>query len=63
MAIFLALARRAEEEEKWVEGGEDARSKSRYPSDCPTGPCRRGGRAWRTSKHNLGGEGGGDGGE
>ena len=41
-------------------GGEDARSQSRYHSDCPTGPCRRGGRAWRTSKHNLGGEGGGD---
>ena len=19
---------------------------NRYPSDCPTGPCRRGGRAW-----------------
>ena len=22
---------------------------NRYPSDCPTGPCRRGGRAWSLS--------------
>ena len=22
----------------------------KYPSACPTGPCRRGGRAWRPSK-------------
>ena len=30
----------------------------RHPSACPTGPCRRGGRAWRPSKHpEKGGEG------
>ena len=22
---------------------------NRYPSDCPTGPCRRGGKAWSLS--------------
>ena len=27
-------------------GKEEASLESRYPSDCPTGPCRIGGRAW-----------------
>ena len=44
-----ALARRAEEEEKQVEGEEEASLVNIYPSDCPTGPCRRGGRAWSLS--------------
>ena len=39
----------------------DARPDSRYPSDCPTGLFRIGGRAWWTSNHHKGR--GGDGGE
>ena len=31
-------------------GEEEARPVCRHPSACPTGPCRRGRRAWRPSK-------------
>ena len=32
-----------------MRGEEEASLVNRYPSDCPTGPCRRGGRAWSLS--------------
>ena len=62
MAVFWELARRAEEEEKKVEG---RRRRPGLRADCPTGPCRRGRRACRPSIFHKGGEGkkGGDGGE
>ena len=62
MAVFSALARRADEEEKQVEGGGVGPG---VRADCPTGPCRRGRRAWRPSKFHKGGGGkkGGDGGK
>ena len=40
MAVFSALARRADEEEKQVEGGGVGPG---LRADCPTGPFRRGG--------------------
>ena len=43
----------------WNLGEEEARPVCRHPSACPTGPCRRGGRAWRPS---IAPEGGGKGG-
>ena len=39
-------------------GEEEARPVCRHPSSCPTGPCRRGGSAWRPSKRpERGGKG------
>ena len=46
------------------QGGGKACMQTFQCSACPTGPCRRGGRAWRPSKPpEIGGEGGGWGGE
>ena len=33
-----------------MRGEEEAKLESRYPSDCPTGTCSRGGMAWSLPK-------------